>query len=141
MAIDVDATRGWARERKAAWEVEPLFEMHGKDRVQVGYELDLYARLPAGLSDEDDGSRLWDRLREIAESLLPLLGENARMDLEPFEAADRLRSETGFAPEVLLQARLIHASDYFAPAGEPDRDRLQALEQRLAELGLRARSW
>ena len=142
MPIDIDTTRSWAKEKKAAWEVEPLFEMHGALKVQVGYELDLYARLPTGLPGTEQGfATLWDQLREIAESLLPLVGEQARMEVEPFEAAGRLRSETGFAPGVLLQARLFHASDYFAPPGEPDRDRLRSLEERLGELGLRSRSW
>jgi hypothetical protein len=142
MPIDVDATRSWAKEHKAAWEVEPLFEMRGAERVQVGYELDLYVRLPAGLPTAEQAfTALWDCLREIAESLLPLVGEQARMEVEPFEAAGRLRPETGFAPEVLLQARLFHATDYFAPAGDQDRDRLRPIEERLAQLGLRARSW
>jgi hypothetical protein len=142
MPIDVDATRSWAKEHKAAWEVEPLFEMRAAAKVQVGYELDLYARLPAGLPTAEQAfTGLWDRLREIAESLLPLVGEQVLMDVEPFEAAGRLRPETGFAPEVLLQARLSHASDYFAPAGDQDRNRLRPLEERLTELGLRARCW
>lgn len=142
MPIDVDATRSWAKENKAAWEVEPLFETRGAQRVQVGYELDLYARLPAGLPTAERAfGALWDRLREIAESLLPLVGPRARMELDPYDAAGRLRPETGFAPEVLLQARLFHAADGFAPADDQDRDRMRALEQRLTELGLRSRSW
>ncbi len=142
MPVDVAATREWARQNRAAWEVEPLVEMQGSERLQVGYELDLYARLPPGLSSAEQGfAALWDRLREIAESLLPLVGPQARMELEPFDAAGRLRPETGFAPEVLLQARLFHATDYFVPAGDQDRERLRPLEERLTELGLRSRSW
>ncbi len=142
MPVDVAATREWARQNRAAWEVEPLVEMHGSERLQVGYELDLYARLPPGLSSAEQGfAALWDRLREIAESLLPLAGERGRIEIEPFEAAERRRPETQFAPEVLLQARLFRASEYFTPVADDDRQRIRPIEERLATLGLRMRSW
>jgi hypothetical protein len=145
MAIDPAETRVWAAENKAAWELMPLIEMHRGERVQVGYELDLYARVPTEVAAGEDGERameaIWDRLREIAESLVPAGSTVTRIDVDPFEAADRLRPETQFAPEILLKARLFHASDYFAPVREDDRQRLKPLEDRLHELGLRARSW
>ncbi len=140
--IDVAATRGWAAEHKAAWEIEPFFETHGGARVQVGFELDLYARVPAGKAYcEPDLEALWDRLRAIAESLLPSLGDDARIEVDAFEAADRFRPETQFAAEVLLQARLVRAGDFFAAVGGEARGEVRSIEQRLAELGLRARSW
>ncbi|HXY39691.1 MAG TPA: hypothetical protein VEQ10_08480, partial [Vicinamibacteria bacterium] len=116
MAQDAE-TQQWARANKACWELRPLVEMHEGQRVQVGFELDLYAQVGASLSAsaEDRLEALWQRLRDIAESLPALLAPGARIEVEPFEAADRLRPETAFAPEVMLQARLIHASDYFAP--------------------------
>ncbi len=145
MAVDPVETQDWARKSKAAWEIAPLVEMHKGERVQVGFELSLYARLPpdAPGTSEDDAAveALWDRLQQIAESLLPLAGPGARIEVDPFEDAGRLRPETNFAPEVLLTARLVHASDYFAPVGESDRERMKPIETRLTELGLRQRSW
>ncbi len=133
-------TQQWARATRASWELRPLVEMHEGRRVQVGFELDLYARLPDLSSQEESPMEaLWQRLREIAESLPALLATGARIEVEPFEAADRLRPETGFAPEVMLQARLFHAADYFAPVGEADRQQLKLLEGRLSALGLRQR--
>jgi hypothetical protein len=72
---------------------------------------------------------------------VPLAGKDARIEVDPFEAAARLRPETQFAPEVLLSARLFHGSDLLAPVQPGDRERLKPLEERLHELGLRARSW
>ena len=136
-------TQQWARANKASWELTPLVEMHRGERVQVGFELELYARIPAGLAAEDEGplEALWIRLREIAESLPATLAEAARIEVEPFEPADRLRPETNFAPEVLLKARLFHSSDYFAPVDEADRRQVKPVEDRLSALGLRQRSW
>ena len=145
MAVDPAETQAWARENGAAWEVAPLVELHRGERMQVGFELDLYARIPSEVAPSDGRlgavEALWDRLHAIAESLLPLLGAAARLDVEPFDAAGRLRPETQFAPEVLLKARLIHSSDYFAPVAEGDRERMKPLEARLSELGLRERCW
>jgi len=141
MATDAE-TQQWARENKASWDLRPLVEVHEGQRVQVGFELELYARLPDLSSEEEQPMEaLWQRLREIAESLPPLVAKGARIEVDAFEAADRLRPETGFAPEVMLQARLFHASDYFTPVGESDRRQMKPLEDRLSALGLRQKSW
>jgi hypothetical protein len=111
----------------------------------VGFELHLYARIPPGVAAGTDleaaVERLWDRLHEIAESLLPLAGPDARIEVDAFEAATRLRPETQFAPEVMLTAQLFHGPDLLVPVREGDRERLKPLEDRLSELGLKARSW
>ena len=145
MEIDPIECRTWAQQLKAAWEVTPLVEMERGRQVQVGFELSLFARvptdLPPGSDDETALATLWDRLREIAESLVPLAGPDARIEVDPYEAASRLRPETQFAPEVLLSARLFHGSDLLAPMKPGERERLKPLEDRLHELGLKARSW
>jgi hypothetical protein len=145
MAIDLAECRAWAAQAKAAWEFTPLIEMERGVQVQVGFELNLFARVPTevpvGEKRQAAVARIWDRLREIAESLLPLAGADGRIEVDPFEAAARLRPETQFAPEVLLSARLFHGADLLAPIQPGDRERLKPLEDRLHELGLRARSW
>ncbi len=145
MTIDPAECRTWAQQAKAAWEVSPLIEMERGAQVQVGFELELYARVPTEipLSGErrDAIEALWDRLRAIAESLLPLAGADARLEVDPFDAAARLRPETQFAPEVLLSARLFHGPNLLAPIQPGDRERLKPVEERLHELGLKARNW
>jgi hypothetical protein len=141
MTVDAAGMQAWASENRAAWEIAPLYEMHKGERLQVGFELELYARIPGGTPPDDRLEAIWERLREVAESLLPLAGEKARIEVDPFEATGRLRPETNFAPEVLLQARLFHASDYFAPVQEADRGQIKPIETRLCELGLRRRCW
>jgi hypothetical protein len=140
MPIDPAECRAWAAEVKAAWEITPLIEMERGAPVQVGFELGLFARVPTGVPAGHERQaaveRIWDRLREIAESLLPLAGADGRIEVDPFEAAARLRPETQFAPEVLLSARLFHGSDLLAPVEPGERERLKPLEDRLHEMGL-----
>ena len=145
MAMDPAGCRDWAAQVKAAWELAPLIEMARGEEIQVGFELSLYARAPgdvaADLERQTVVEGIWDRLREIAESLVPLVGPDGRLELDPFDDAARLRPETGFAPEVLLSARLFHGSDLLVPAKAGDSERLKPLEERLRELGLRSRCW
>jgi len=145
MTIDAAECRTWAEEVKAAWEVTPLIEMEKGSPVQVGFELSLFARVPndvpPGTDPQAAVEALWDRMREIAESLLPLAGPDARIEIDPFEAAARLRPETQFAPELLLSARLFHGSNLLAPVEPGERELLKPLEDRLHELGLKARRW
>ena len=145
MTIDAAECRTWAEEVKAAWEVTPLIEMEKGSPVQVGFELSLFARVPndvpPGTDPQAAVEALWDRMREIAESLLPLAGPDARIEIDPFEAAARLRPETQFAPEVLLSARLYHGSNLLQPVRAGDRELLKPLEDRLHDLGLKPRTW
>jgi hypothetical protein len=144
MPIDTAECRAWAAQVKCAWELAPLIEMERGAEVQVGFELSLYARVPGGVADlerEASVEGIWDRLREIAESLVPLAGKDARLEVDPFDAAARLRPEAQFAPEILLSARLFHGSDLLAPVKPGDRERLKPLEDRLREMGLRSKSW
>ena len=145
MPIDPAECRTWAQQAKAAWEVTPLIALEKGVQVQVGFELTLFARMPSdlppGAERQAAVENLWDRMREIAESLVPLAGSDARIEVDPYEAADRLRPETQFAPEILLSARLFHGSNLLEPIEAGDRERLKPLEERLHELGLKARSW
>jgi hypothetical protein len=145
MTIDPAESRTWAQQAKAAWELRPLIDQQKGQRIQVGFELDLYARFPIDVPSSTERQavveRLWDRLREIAESLLPLTGGDGRIEVDPYEAAARLRPETQFAPEMLLTARLFHGADFLAPVHEGDRERLKPVEERLNELGLKPHSW
>jgi hypothetical protein len=145
MSDELAECRTWAEQAKAAWEVTPLIEMERGAQIQVGFELNLYARIPTdvppGPKREAAFEALWERLREIAESLLPLAGQDARIEVDPFEAAARLRPETQFAPEMLLSARLFHGSDLLRPVEPGERERLKPLEEHLLDLGLKPRSW
>lgn len=145
MEIDATECRTWAQQSKAAWEITPLVQMERGRQVQVGFELSLFARVPTDLPPGADrqaaDEALWDRMREIAESLVVLAGTDARLEVDPYEAATRLRPETQFAPETLLSARLFHGSDLLAPMEAGEREHLKPLEDRLHELGLKPRSW
>jgi hypothetical protein len=145
MAIDPAATRTWAEENRAAWDLARLVEMHEGKPVHVGYTLTLYARVPTETPPSPQRREAviatWDRLREIADSLVAQEPAGTEILVGPYDAEERFRRENGFRPEVSLEARIVHAKDYFQPVQDEARDRLRPLEERLRELGLRPGHW
>jgi len=143
--VDPAATRTWAKENRAAWELTRLVEMHEGQAVQVGFRLHLYARVPTEIPPSAERRAAviatWDRLRAIAHSLVALEPTGTDLEVGPYNAMERYRRENGFRPEVSLQARIFHEKDYFESVDAGDRDRLRPLERRLRDLGLRPGHW
>ena len=57
----------WTREHRVAYELAPLLEMRGGDKVQSGFTLSLYAAAPmdkaAGAERQEAGRTLWEELQ------------------------------------------------------------------------------
>ena len=133
----------WARDHKACFQLGPLVEMRGSESIQVGFTLDLYARLPPHPLEGDQRAKteaLWERLRTIAESLAPE-GGPARLEVEKRPIAAYLRPENAMDPEIGLRARIFHAAGYFTAVTPAERDRLSVVERQLTGMGLRSGRW
>jgi hypothetical protein len=119
--------------------------MRGKEKLQVGFTVDLYAALPAdkapGAERIEESRRIWERLRTIVESLTPAEGSTARVEVEPLRTAAYLRPENEMEPEIGLRARVFHGDEYFKAVTPDESKRLAAVERRLKEMGLRAEHW
>jgi hypothetical protein len=133
----------WTREHRVAYELAPLVEPRGKDKVQSGFTLTFYAAVPmdkpAGDVRQQAGRQLHEELRALAQAAVPAGERNARVELDPPRTAV-LRPENEFKPEVGLTWRILHA-DESAPVTSQDRERLAQLEKRLAALGLKRGRW
>ena len=143
-AADPDATRAWARERRAAFEIQPLVEMHDGRRVAVGFELHLYAQLAM---DGDAAARVADardtheRLAAPPRSTLTAEHPAARVEISPSRAAAKLRPQAGYRPEMAVEGRILRREETFEPLDAGSRERLAPLEERLLALGLRRSGW
>jgi hypothetical protein len=146
MSTEIDVA-AWARTHKAAFEVTPLMEMHGSERVQIGFTVDFYALLPMDKAPGDErrelGMAMWKQLRTILDQAVGQReqGGQARVEVEPMRVAAVMRPENEMQPEVNLRARVFHAADYFASVSPADRDRLSVFEKKLSTMGLRAGHW
>jgi hypothetical protein len=133
----------WARAHEACFEVAPLVEMVRGCKVQVGFTLGLYARLPLGTGPGPErvaaAAEVWEGLREIAQSLAPQAGSGARVEVEGQRAAAFFQPEGQMLPEVALNARVFHGDDYFAEVTVDEEARLRDVTRRLTDLGLKER--
>ena len=133
----------WARAHEACFEVAPLVEMVRGRKVQVGFTLSLYARLPLGTGPGPErvaaAAEIWEGLREIAQSLAPREGTRARVEVESQRAAAFFAPEGRMLPEVAFNARVFHGGDYLADVTVDEEKRLRDVTRRLTEMGLKER--
>jgi len=133
----------WARAHEAGFEVAPLMEIVKGRQVQLGFEIGLYARLPLdkgpGAERRAEAAKIAEALREIVRTLVPAKGSRARVELEAPRSAVVLEPEGGREPEVAVRARVFHADDYFEEATADEEEKLRAVVQRLAQMGLKER--
>jgi hypothetical protein len=145
---DLASLQAWARGHNLAWEFQPLMEaVKGQGLRRTGLELHLFASAggaAAGEAEDKPFADLHEKVRRIAEMALP--GDaGVLVEVMPFDAAERLRPETGYAPEVQVTVCLT--------PGDPDAveteieasagflERLQgAIERKLRDLGLQPRA-
>jgi hypothetical protein len=79
---------------------------------------------------------LYQGLEQIAARVLPA---EARVVVEPFDAAFHLRPETQWAPEVELVAAVLHRAGTFEPPDEAERRYPAQIRARLKSLGIERR--
>jgi hypothetical protein len=138
-----DEWREWTREHRARYEVRPLMAMQRDQQVQIGFEFELAASLPApttpGESREPAIRNVVTTLGELARLVLPAEGELARSDLAPSRGLVQLSKdagETGFRPEVRRAVTIVHREDLWRPVEEGERELLVPFERRFKELGV-----
>ena len=144
-----DTLRLWVTEHKVCWEIGPLVELDqhlGKDtaRVQVGFELHLFARHSEGVK-ADPGCRecmsLFERLRALAELTLPKEHRPTRYEIAPFDSSFHQRPESQWASEVQLTLRLIHERGYLEPVDDCEKRCADEIQQALRALGVQPKAW
>jgi hypothetical protein len=134
----------WAKENKVAYEVGPLVELRGQERVQVGFALTLYGALPP---DEPAGTRreasrrLKDEMRAFLEEAITPGEGAARTEWLPSATEIVMRPENELQPEVGVTLRIFHADEYLKSVTTGEREGLVRFEKRLAEKGLRQGHW
>jgi hypothetical protein len=133
----------WARKRRVSFEIQPLTELRGSEKLQVGFALSLYAEAPMdkapGTERRAAAEALKQELLEFVQDAFPS-SDVARAELEPPRTAV-LRPENELKPEVSFTWRIFHKDEYLKAVTADDRDSLSGLEKRLTERGLKRGHW
>lgn len=137
--------REWTRTHHVSYQVQALQQSQGGQIVQVGFEIELAARLP-NAPEEGESRRHATRavlvtLTELATRVFPAQGDIARFELAPFQPVAQLRTETGFEPEVRRVVKVYHKEDAARSVADGERQQLGPFEQRLQDLGVRRGAW
>ena len=142
---ETDDTAEWARAHQASFETEPIIEVRGSEKIQAGFVLTLYARLPMELPPGEErrmaGDALWERLRAVLTLALEGQGsEDVTLEVEPPRSAAVLRPANKLQPEIALRANVRH-KEGFQAVNADERRRMSAFEKKITALGLRAGHW
>lgn len=136
--------REWIRTHRVTWERQPRPELDTSRRLEVRYDLALYACQPVE-TYSPPGSPRWrelhDGLHELAAAAVAASGDGSpeSVDVAPFAPLVVMRPESGWVPEVEVDVELrspllpLRAP---APAG-----RFRALEAALERLGVQRGAW
>ena len=126
------------------WEMAPRFELHGRQRIQVGFDLTLLARHSKATVDAPGCDECYGHyavLSEIAVLVLPKGGHPTQCAFSAFDAAHHLRPETRWAPEVQLTIEITHRVDTFGGVDDDERRCGAQIEEALRRLGVRPKVW
>jgi hypothetical protein len=139
-----EALRSWIVEHQVCWEVSPSFEFHAGRKIQVGFEVTLFARRPEALKDDPGdpvAEEIYGKLRELVLQALPQGIHPSRCDFAPFEATLHLRPERQWVPEVELRLQIVHRDSTFGEVDEDERRCADQIQDALTRLGARPRVW
>jgi len=138
---DEAALRQWICQHKVAWEIRLHQDLReGHVRTSVGLDLTLYASASSDGHVDPGGPEcvaVYERLREIASSVLPTEPRACRYEIAPYDASVHLRAATGWAAEVELTVQILHREGYFRPIGECETKSAAEIRAALERLGVR----
>jgi hypothetical protein len=135
--------KDWVRQHRVTWEIGPSQELVEHRPQTVGFELRLFGRHEADVHASpgcQECVAVHNR-RAIAEATFPKEHRPTRYEIEPFEAAFRLRPESEWKPEVQLIVRIVHREGSLLPLDECEKRCAEEIQLALRGLGVQPRTW
>ena len=130
---------------RVCWEIWPEHTCVGKERRQVGFQLELYGTHEPEVAHPEAGcpacQRIFAALHAIADWILPKEKRPSTYKIGSYDQAIRYSPARGKRPDVTLSIKIIHREGYEAPVDACEARCLKEMEQRLRELGVSERQW
>jgi len=141
---------GLVKRYRAFYEVLPYYvvieEGHGSPKmtrrtIKAGFDVDVH-----GISDKEEMKLPppaeyaygYAGLKEIADAVSHHAGESS-IEVIPFPSTIFLEPREHFPPEAVIRIRISHCRGIDQPAGPPEQNALEAVENELKSLGIRRR--
>ena len=134
----------WIQQHKVCWELVPYYAIGRAGKIQVGFELDLFAQFESGAKPNPGCKQceeVFHNLAEIGRLALPTDFRPTRYDFQQFDASFHLRTETKLKPEIQLTILIIHREGFFNPVDECERKCATEIQQRLKNMGVQRKVW
>src|SRR5262249_5652554 len=129
----------------ACYEVWPEFLMVGRQKVKVGFDLELFGTHEHGTSWLEPGCalcvRTFEDLCRIAEWIMPKERRASRYQIDPYDHALRESPRRVFRVEVLLTMKTLHRHGFDQPVDECEERCLKEIRGKLAILGVPEGEW
>ena len=120
--------------RQVCYEIWPEWAIVEGRKVKVGFELNLCAAAAPGHSP---GVETFERLKELAISVLPAGMAATDFEILPFDSSIHASPHRRFRPEVVLQVRLQHKRGFDQQIDESEQQCLRVTESQLKKFGVR----
>ena len=132
--------RQLAARHGARFEVLPEMQVVNHGVIKVGFELQLW-----GLHEHPKGVmpgcqecvKTYAALKEIAAWILPKEERPSWYEIQGFDRALHMDPDVKDRDEVLLEVKILHRHDFFAPIDACEERCLREMRQRLGRLGMR----
>ena len=142
----LERLKALAREHRVCWEVWPeQLAVRDRESLHVGFDLVLNG---AHAHDKDRPSPgcekcqvIFERLREVAEWIVPKAERPSRYDIQIFDHAVHYAPERGNRPDVALTIKILHRSGIDRPVDECEVLCLNEMKARLSQIGAQHRQW
>lgn len=134
----------WIKEHKVCWELVPYYVFTSEGKIQVGFELDLYAQIDAQIRTNPGSTaseQIFEKLAHVARLSFPQDRRPTRYDIQVFDASFHYRKETKLKPEIQLTLLITHRQDFFHTVDECERRCAGEIEEHLKGLGVQRKIW
>lgn len=134
----------WIREHKVCWESLPHYEKGSDGKIQVGFEVYIYAQHPSSIKANPGCVKcveVFKKLEHIARMVLPTEHRSARYEIQQFDASFHIRPEMKLKPEIQLAIFIIHREGYFDPVDDCERKCASEIQKHLKDLGIPRKVW
>jgi hypothetical protein len=134
----------WIQKHKVCWDLLPYYAVDGGPRIQIGFELDLFAQhLPSVVANPGckECENVYKNLAQIARKALPTEFRPTKYEIQQFDASFHIRRETNLKTEIQVTVLIIHREGLFDPVNECERKCADEIEKHLKNMGVQRKVW
>lgn len=142
MKLDIE---GLVERYQVCWDIYPHEEMWNGDRIQTGFDLELYGTHEKTMQHPSPGCphciQVYDALQAIALNIVPAQRRPSVYQLSAFDQSIRYSHMRHDRPDVLLTITIAHRGARMEPVDDCEVRCLDEIKATLKDIGADHRTW